>query len=310
MSHRPQNFDEFVGQEHVKKQLKLAVDSANAREDVIDHVLLSGPAGLGKTTIANIVAASLGTRCFETIANVLKSPADAITSLVNLRRGDVLFIDEIHALPTTVQEYLYTAMEDYKINTIAGRTRRTTTIDLHKFVLIGATTIEGQLTGPLLSRFGIVCSLEPYRTSDLEEIIRRQAVRDGITIDDLALHMVADRCRATPRIALRQMRRLRDSATVLGDPNHITAAAAEHAYDVLGIAKHGLTHLDTKMVIALAQHEHAVGLDALAGMINCDRTTIETVLEPHLMRLGIVLRSPRGRKLTEKGHALARDLDK
>ena len=302
---RPQTFEEFVGQERVVRQISLALESAKARGDVIDHVLLAGPPGLGKTTIATIIAHTLGTRCVETIANVMKNPADAITSLVNLRRGDVLFIDEIHALPTQVQEYLYTAMEDYKIATIGGsHTRRAINIDLQKFVLVGATTIEGNLTGPLLDRFGIVCRLSPYTDADLIEILRRACVKMGLQITERAAQIIANRSRATPRVALRQLRRIRDSATVLGNPDLITEQAAMHCYQVLGIKPHGLTDQDYAVLKELAKSSYAVGVAALASGTHNTTITIETVIEPHLMRIGAIERTPRGRKITDFGRSL------
>lgn len=302
---RPKNFDEFVGQEQSVRQICLALESAIAREDVIDHVLLSGPPGLGKTTIANIIANMLGTRCVETIANVLKSPADAITSLVNLRRGDVLFIDEIHALPIVVQEYLYTAMEDYKIATISGqRARRVITIDLHKFVLVGATTMEGNLTGPMHDRFGIVCRLKPYTEEDLVEIIRRATLKMNVQITDAALSIIANRARATPRVALRQLRRIYDSATVIGTQNLITEDAAMHCYEILGIRRHGLTEQDIAVLRELSKTSYAVGVAALAASTHNSTQTIETVIEPHLMRIGAIQRTPRGRKITDFGKSL------
>ena len=309
MTKRPQTFDDFIGQDKLKMQLNLALQSAIKRDDVIDHVLLTGPAGMGKTTVAHIIANILGTKCTETIANVLKKPADVVTSVVNMRRGDVLFIDEIHALPIPVQEYLYTAMEDQKINTIASRTKRAASIKLHKFILIGATTIEGMLTGPLMTRFGIVANIRLYEQSELEEIVDGACAEMQLAIEPAARAMIADRCRSTPRVALRQIRRIRDSAVMLGDFHKITLASAEHAYSVLGITRHGLTEADRKILQALSGSKYAVGLEALAGLINADRATIESNIEPHLMRLGLVQRSPRGRVITDYGRRVAQEIE-
>jgi len=309
MSKRAQSFDEFIGQDKLKTQLDLALQSAIRRNDVIDHVLLTGPAGMGKTTIAHIIANTLGTRCIETIANVLRKPSDIVTSVVNMRRGDVLFIDEIHALPIPVQEYLYTAMEDQKINTIASRTKRAASIQLHKFILIGATTIEGMLTGPLLTRFGIIGNIRVYKQNDLEEIVDNACAEMGIEIDPEARAMIADRCRATPRIALNHIRRIRDSAVVIDDPDKITVVAAEHAYSVLGITRHGLTEPDRKVLQALGGYRHAVGLETLAGLIHADMSTIQHNIEPHLMRLGLIQRTPKGRILTDYGHRVCQEIE-
>lgn len=307
---RPKTFDEFTGQEAAVGQIRLALDSAKARQDVIDHVLLTGPPGLGKTTIANLIANALGTRCIETIANSIRSPADMTTSLVSLRRGEVLFIDEIHALPTTVQEYLYTAMEDYKISMISKAARRSAiTINLNKFVLVGATTIEGQLSGPMLDRFGIVCRLQPYTDDEIKSILINAAMKDCVTITPRALDIIANRCRATPRIALRHLRRARDSAVIAGNSRTIDSEAVEHAYSVLRIREHGLTDQDVLMLKVLSYSNSPIGLNALASHLNTTVETIETVIEPHLLRIGAVERTPRGRTLGPLGMKVVAELE-
>ena len=297
---RPTTFDDFVGQDHVKSQLNLALESAVLRDDVIDHVLLAGPAGTGKTTLAHIMANRLGTKCVETIANVIKKPQDAANNLINLRRGDILFIDEIHALPVTVQEYLYTAMEDYKVNTIAGRNRRAVTVNLQKFILVGATTNEGQLTGPMMSRFGLVCNLKPYRPVDLDAIVIRGAKALGINISGDAVDLVVDRCRGVPRIALRQLKRMRDSATVMRR-EMIDKESALHAYGILQIGEYGITSQDLSVLKVLEGKSHATGLQGIASEANIDQDTIANLIEPHLLRIGAIVRTPRGRKITQEG---------
>lgn len=304
--HRPSTFGEFIGQSLAVRQIRLALDSAKLREDVIDHVLLAGPPGVGKTTIAQLIAGELGTRCIETNAVVLKTPADMTSSLVNLKRGDVLFVDEIHEMPIHVQEFLYTAMEDYKISMVShvAAQRRAITIQLKKFVLVGATTIEGQLTGPMLDRFGIVCRLKVYTNDDIKQIIKRQAARIKIEITEKALDLMAERARATPRVALRHLRRILDSAVSLGSPSKVNEHHALHAYSVLGIGKLGLTEQDLAVLRTLANSAYLVGLVQLAMHVNTSALTVETVIEPHLLRIGAIERTPRGRRITEFGRSL------
>lgn len=306
---RPKSFEEFVGQRAAIEQIKLALSSARARNTAIDHVLLSGPPGLGKTTIAQLIAASSGSRCIETNANIIRTPADVLAQIVNLRDGDVLFLDEIHALPVNVQEFLYPAMEDYRISTISQLNRRAAvTIQLRRFVLVGATTIEGQLTGPMRDRFGIVCRLLPYSESDIADVVRRAARKEGVAITEDSVLAIARRSRSTPRIALKHLRRIRDSAVSLGSLNKIDIKAVEHAYSILRISDLGLTDQDRDLLKALAMTSYsAVGLQALSAAINVTPETVEHVLEPHLMRIGAIERTPRGRRITEFGRGLIGD---
>lgn len=303
---RPKSFDEFVGQKAALQQIQLALSSARARGTAIDHVLLSGPPGLGKTTIAQLIASSSGARCVETNANIIRTPSDVLAQIINLRDGDVLFLDEIHALPVNVQEFLYPAMEDYKISTISHlNSRSAVTIQLRKFVLVGATTIEGQLTGPMRDRFGIICRLTPYDIDDIADVIRRASAKDGVRIDEGSVLEIARRSRSTPRIALKYLRRIRDSAIALGLKNSIDVRAVEHAFSVLRITNLGLTDQDHDMLKALAKTSSGtMGLQAIAAAINVTAETIENAIEPHLMRIGAIERTPRGRRITDWGRTL------
>jgi len=303
---RPKTFDEFVGQRAAIEQIKLALNSAKVRKSAIDHVLLSGPPGLGKTTIAQLIAANSGSKCIETNANIIRTPADVLAQIVNLRDNDVLFLDEIHALPLKVQEFLYPAMEDYRISTISQLNRRSAvTIQLRRFVLVGATTIEGLLSDPMRDRFGIICRLTPYSESDIADVVRRAAFKEGIKISEDSVLTIARRSRSTPRIALKHLRRIRDSAVLFGSFNNIQMNAVKHAYNILRISDLGLTDQDYDILKVLAANNSGtMGLQALSAAINVTQETIEHVVEPHLIRLGAIERTPRGRRITDYGRSL------
>ena len=296
---RPGTFTEFVGQEQVRDNLRIAIEAATGREEPLDHVLLCGPPGLGKTTLAYLIAQGMAAEIVITSGPALGAPKDLAGTLTRLQRNQVLFIDEIHRLPKALEEYLYSAMEDHAIDVVLdpGPSGRSVRLGVQPFTLVGATTREGLLSAAFRSRFGIVERLEPYPSSDIEQIIVRAAKRLGVSIDDKAASMCAERSRGTPRMALRILRRVRDLAQVLEKPG-IDAKTTEEGLQRLRIDHLGLEEVDRKLLRALTQRGDAIGLKTLAAMIDEAEDTLEDVLEPHLIRCGLIARTPRGRVAT------------
>lgn len=298
---RPHRLDEYVGQENVKELLKVYIEAAKQRGDALDHVLLYGPPGLGKTTLANIIAVEMGVSIRITSGPALEKTGDIVALLTNLQEGDILFIDEIHRLSRTVEEVLYPAMEDFEFDIIIGKgpSARSIRFDLPKFTLIGATTRSGQLTSPFRDRFGVLFRLELYTVKELAQIVTRSADILGIKIEPQGAEEIASRSRGTPRIANRLLKRVRDFAQIMGDGT-ITKKIAQSALLKLNIDEIGLDNTDRNMLEAMIRSFGGgpVGLDTLAAMIGEEAITIEDVYEPYLMQLGFINRTPRGRVVT------------
>ena len=298
---RPHRLDEYVGQENVKELLKVYIEAAKQRGDALDHVWLYGPPGLGKTTLANIIAAEMGVSIRITSGPALEKTGDIVALLTNLQEGDILFIDEIHRLSRTVEEVLYPAMEDFEFDIIIGKgpSARSIRFDLPKFTLIGATTRSGQLTSPFRDRFGVLFRLELYTVKELAQIVTRSADILGIKIEPQGAEEIASRSRGTPRIANRLLKRVRDFAQIMGDGT-ITKEIAQSALLKLNIDEIGLDNTDRNMLEAMIRSFGGgpVGLDTLAAMIGEEAITIEDVYEPYLMQLGFINRTPRGRVVT------------
>lgn len=302
---RPRDLTEFVGQARAVDNLRVALEAARARREAPDHVLLAGPPGLGKTSLARILAGELGTTLHATTGPALDRAKDLVGILTQLRHGDVLFIDEIHRVPPAVEEYLYTAMEDFSVDFTldTGPNARILPLTLERFTLVGATTREGLLTAPLRGRFGIVERLAPYPAEDLVAILLRAAGILEVTLEPAAAELVARRSRGTPRVANRFLRRARDLAQV-GGSTTIDAAVAEDCLGRLGVDGHGLEALDREVLTALARAtDGTLGLKTLAAAVGEAEDTIEEVYEPHLLRLGFLEKTPRGRTITDAGRA-------
>ena len=302
---RPKTLDEYIGQDKVKENMKVYIEAAKKREEPLDHVLLYGPPGLGKTTLSNIISNEMNSNIKITSGPAIEKPGDLAALLTNLNEYDVLFIDEIHRLNKSVEEILYPALEDYTLDIIIGKgpSARSIRLDLPKFTLIGATTKVGSLTTPLRDRFGIIQRLELYKPEDLKTIVKRSSKILEINIDDDAAYEIARRSRGTPRIANRILKRVRDYAAVLGDGN-INLKLAKVALNKLEIDELGLDEIDRKVLetIILKYAGGPVGLETLAATIGEEVETIEDVYAPFLMQLGFISRTPRGRIALEPAY--------
>ncbi|MFO1009416.1 MAG: Holliday junction branch migration DNA helicase RuvB [Planctomycetota bacterium] len=307
---RPQHLAEFVGQTRVLDNLKVAIAAAKARKEPLDHVLFSGPPGLGKTSLARILARELGSNLHATSGPALERPRDLVGILTQLKPHDVLFIDEVHRVPAPVEEYLYTAMEDFSVDFTLdqGPHARVLPLAIQPFTLVGATTREGLLTAPFRGRFGIAERLSPYPVEELEQILARSAGILGVALESVAGRLIAERARGTPRIANRFLRRVRDLAQVRG-ADAVSSALAGEALQRIGVDANGLEELDRRILRCLAQNlGNPVGIKTIAAAVGEAEDTIEDVFEPHLLRSGFVQKTARGRLITHAG-CRAIDLD-
>ncbi len=302
---RPTSMSEYVGQEKVKSNLAVYIQAAKSRKEPLDHVLLYGPPGLGKTTLSYIIASEMGSQIRVTSGPAIEHAGDLASILTNLSEGDILFIDEIHRLNRNIEEILYPAMEDYALDFVIGKgpSARSVRLTLNKFTLIGATTKAGMLSSPLRDRFGVMCKLEMYTTEEISSIVKRSANILNLPISEEAATEIAKRSRGTPRIANRLLKRVRDYSVVL-DHEEITLSDAKNELKLLEIDELGLDFIDIRLLKAMAEKFGGgpCGLDTVAATINEDAGTIEDVYEPYLLQLGFIARTPRGRILLKKGY--------
>ena len=302
---RPKNFSDYIGQKKVTNQLQIAVQAARERGEAMDHLLLYGPPGLGKTTLAHVVANELGVNIKPSAGPLIEKSGDLVALLTNLDTRDVLFIDEVHRLHPSIEEVLYPAMEDYRLDIIIGQgpSAKSVKLPVSRFTLIGATTRAGLLTSPLRSRFGIVHRLDFYDEEELTAVVMRSAAILGVAIDDDAAPALAQRARGTPRIANRLLRRVRDFAQVKAD-GRITGSVALEALNLLEVDEHGFDEMDRKILMTIIDKFEGgpVGLGTIAAVISEERDTIEDMYEPFLMQIGFLDRTPRGRVATERAY--------
>lgn len=300
---RPHDFTNYIGQERIKKALKLAIAAAKKRGEPLDHVLLHGPPGLGKTTLAGVIAREMGAQIRVTSGPAIERAGDLASLLTNLADGDILFIDEIHRLHRSIEEVLYAAMEDFKLDIMLGKgpSAKSLRLDLPKFTIIGATTRTGNLAAPLRDRFGITHRLEFYNPEEITKIIKRAAKILSVKVEDNAAKLLAERSRLTPRIANRLLKRVRDYADIHGD-GIVDEATSLKALDLLEIDSLGLDSSDRRLLDAIIENYAGgpVGLETLAALTSEERGTIEETTEPYLMQIGLLERTPRGRKATPK----------